>query len=412
MNILFLTLANMEDINQRSIYKDLVRELSNHDVNIYVVSPRQKRTQLPTDTIKIRNINIIRVKTGNLTSTNSLIEKGLSTIMIEYQYLNAIKKYFKDIKFDMVMYSTPPITFNKIIKYYKKNHNSLSYLILKDIFPQNAIDIGLMKENSIIHKIFRKKETELYNQSDIIGCMSQGNMDYVLKHNNYINPNKVEVFPNAIKPIKRINKRKKNRSILKKYNISEQDTLFIYGGNLGKPQGINFLLKVVDQFEQIKNGHLLIIGSGTEYSKIESHIELKEPVNVGLYNKLPKEEYDQLVNSADVGLIFLDKRFTIPNFPSRLTSYMENSLPILAATDKNTDLRDVLYESKSGFWSESEEQNVGKFIKYAQKLAKNPDLRSNMGNNGRKYLEENYDINKTVNILLNHINGDDKVVQR
>ena len=58
------------------------------------------------------------------------------TIMIEYQYLIAIKKHFKNVKFDMVMYSTPPITFNKIIKYFKTRQNSKTYLILKDIFPQ------------------------------------------------------------------------------------------------------------------------------------------------------------------------------------------------------------------------------------------------------------------------------------
>lgn len=408
MNILFLTLSKMEDINQRGIYTDLVRELSNKGINMYVVSPRQKRENLQTELSIQDNINILKVKTGNITATKSFIEKGMSTVMIEDQYLNAIKDNFSNVKFDMIMYSTPPITFNKIIKYYKKHHNSKTYLILKDIFPQNAVDIGLMKKNGILYKLFRRKEKELYEISDMIGCMSQGNIDYILEHNNYIDKDKMEIFPNAIEPINRKEKTEKNKQILDKYNIPEDATLFVYGGNLGKPQGIDFLVRVANEFHKVENGYLLIVGSGTEFNKINNHIEDNKPKNVSIYERLPKEEYDKLIGCADVGLIFLDHRFTIPNFPSRLTSYMENSLPILAATDKNTDLKEVLIESESGFWCESIDEN--EFIKYAQKLSKDKELREQMGSSGREYLEENYDIRKTVDILLKHLDGDEAYV--
>ena len=398
----------MENINQRGIYTDLVRELSKRGINMYVVSPREKRQNLPTEFVSEGNINILKVKTGNITKTKSFIEKGISTIRIEDQYLNAIIKYFKNIKFDMVIYSTPPITFNKIIRYYKKRDNSKTYLMLKDIFPQNAVDIGAMKYGSLLWKYFRKKEINLYKNSDMIGCMSQGNVEYILKQNPFIDKNKVEIFPNAIKPIERIETRIKDKEVLKKLNIPFNSTLFVYGGNLGKPQGIDFLLEVGDNFYKVDNGYLLIVGSGTEYSKIESFIKNRKPKNVSLYERLPKDEYDKLISSADVGLIFLDKRFTIPNFPSRLTSYMENSLPVLAATDVNTDLKDVLKDSNSGFWCES--GDLDSFIRHAKLLSKDKELRERMGLNGRLYLEENYDVTKTVNILLKHLYGDEAYV--
>ncbi|MBU3205217.1 glycosyltransferase family 4 protein [Clostridium algidicarnis] len=398
----------MEDTNQRGIYTDLVRELANKGVNMYVVSPRQKRDELPTELSKQGNINILKVKTGNITSTKSFVEKGISTLKIEEQYLNAIKGNFKGIQFDMIMYSTPPITFNKIIRYYKKHHNSKTYLVLKDIFPQNAVDIGLMKKDGVLYKVFRNKEINLYKNSDTIGCMSNGNLDYILEHNKYIDKDKVEIFPNAIEPISRKGNIEKDKEILEKYNISQDDTLFVYGGNLGKPQGIDFLLKVVNEFHKVDNGHLLIVGSGTEFNKINNHIENIKPKRVSIFERLPKKEYDKLIGCADVGLIFLDHRFTIPNFPSRLTSYMENSLPILASTDSNTDIKDVLLESGSGFWCES--TDVDEFIKYAQKLSIDKVVRQDMGLNGRKYLEQHYDIRETVNILLNHLEGDAKNV--
>lgn len=400
MNILFLTLSNMEDINQRGIYTDLVRELADKGINMHVVSPREKRAGLPTELSIQDNIKVLKVRTGNITKTN-FIEKGISTLSIERQFLNAILKYFSNVHFDMVLYSTPPITFEKVVKYFKEKHNSKTYLILKDIFPQNAVDINLIKERSLIWKYFRNKERRLYEISDIIGCMSKGNVDYILNHNPSIDQRKMEIFPNSIMPIEKRTRTIKNKDFLKKYNIRNDSTLFVYGGNLGKPQGIDFLLEVTDNFHKVENSHLLIVGNGTEFEKIRSHIDAQNPSNVSLYNRLPKDEYDQLLEIADVGLIFLDKRFTIPNFPSRLTAYMEYSLPVIAATDINTDLKDVLVEAKCGLWSESED--INSFLTNANKLSMDKELRHQMGSNARIFLEGNYDIKKNVEIIIKHL---------
>lgn len=388
----------MEDINERGIYTDLVRELSKRGLNVYVVFPREKRTNLPTELENLGNIKLLKVKTGNITKTG-FIEKGISTLLIEEQYLRGIKKYFAGVHFDLVMYSTPPITFEKVIKYFKRNHRSKTYLVLKDIFPQNAVDIQILKEGSFIWRYFRRKEKKLYQLSDVIGCMSEGNVRYVLDHNDEIDKYKVEIFPNSIEPVER--KMMADRRLFEKYHISHDSTLFLYGGNLGKPQGIDFLLKVIDDFYQVENAHLLIVGSGTEYEKIRNHLVKINPPNVTLLRELPKIEYDQLLAVADVGLIFLDQRFTIPNFPSRLTAYMEYSLPVLAATDSRTDLKDVLLNSQSGLWSES--GDIKGFISNAQRLAADIHLSERLGQNGRNFLEQHYDIRKNVHIITKHL---------
>ncbi|MDN6730510.1 MAG: glycosyltransferase family 4 protein, partial [Alkalibacterium sp.] len=302
---------------------------------------------------------------------------------------------------DMVIYSTPPITFNKIIKYYKKSQNSKTYLMLKDIFPQNAVDIEAMKKGSFIWKYFRDKEIELYKLSDTIGAMSSENVNYVLSHNRYIDTNKLEVFPNAVKPISRPKRTTKDKILLEKYGIPVDATLFIYGGNLGKPQGIDFLLQVIEEFYKVTNAYLLIVGDGTEYDRIENFVRMKERKNVSILKRLPKVEYDKLMSNIDVGLIFLDERFTIPNFPSRITSYMENAVPVLAATDVNTDVKNVLINSNSGFWCRSGDLKT--FISKAKILTNDRKLREKMGINGRIYLEENYDITQTVDILIKHL---------
>ncbi|MFJ7638127.1 hypothetical protein [Peribacillus sp. NPDC097225] len=173
MNVLFITLLNMENVDERGIYTDLVRELASRGINMHVVFPRERRTKLPTELTSIRNIKLLKVRTGNITKT-SFIEKGLSTLTIDKQYLKAVKKYLKDVRFDLVIYSTPPITFVKVVNYLKKKHESKTYLLLKDIFPQNAVDIDLIKNRGFIWRYFRKKEKNYINyQIRLAACQKE-----------------------------------------------------------------------------------------------------------------------------------------------------------------------------------------------------------------------------------------------
>ena len=68
---------------------------------------------------------------------------------------------------------------------------------------------------------------------------------------------------------------------------------------------------------------------------------------------MPKDDYDLLVSACDVGLIFLDYNFTIPNFPSRLFSYMQSRVPVIAATDVSADVGTVIESGGFGWWCPS-----------------------------------------------------------
>src|SRR6185312_13390710 len=143
------------------------------------------------------------------------------------------------------------------------------------------------------------------------------------------------------------------RNIRERYQVPENAIVFIYGGNIGKPQGINFLITVLGSQINKSDIFFILAGGGTDYKIVDNWFKNNKPENAFLINSLPKDKYDELLKAADVGLIFLDKRFTIPNFPSRLLSYLENKMPVLAATDKTTDLGKIIEEAECGFWSES-----------------------------------------------------------
>ena len=388
MNVLFLTLLAFDSIQERTLYTDLLREFVKNGHHIYAISPVEKRQNQETQLIEEENATILRLQIGNTQKTN-IIEKGISTVMIEPTFKKAIREYFSSVKFDLVVYSTPPITLVSAVEYVKKRDGAKTYLLLKDIFPQNAVDIGIMSKTGLkglLYKHFRRQEKRLYRISDRIGCMSQANVDYVIKHNPEVDSKIIEVCPNSFDVIDKSVDAETRKQIREKYDIPLDKKVFVYGGNLGKPQGVPFLIECLKKCESITDAFFLIVGDGTEYSVLENYVETEKPKNVKLMKRLPKEDYDTMVGACDVGLIFLDHRFTIPNFPSRLLAYMQAKLPVLAATDPNTDIGKVIVDGGFGWWCES--NDADQFKRIISELDSNSFV--NIGNNGFKYLSDHY----------------------
>lgn len=405
MNIIFLTVCTIKDIEaQNDIYSDLLRKLRDEGHNVYILSPRERRLHEETNLSLIHGAYALGVKTLNVRSTN-VIEKGVGTIMLESQLKRAAKKYLKDIQFDLILYATPPITVNSVVKYLKKHSpRAKSYLMLKDIFPQNAVDLGVISRKGFIYKYFARKEKQLYNISDFIGCMSPANVEYILKHNPEIDKTKVEICPNAIKIVDNgwCDKTKRD-SIRQKYGIPTDKTIFLYGGNLGKPQGMEILPDYLEANEKRDYSFFLIVGDGTEYPLIKNWMEDHKPKNSMLLRSLPGFEYYELVSACDVGLIFLDRRFTIPNYPSRLLPYLNYHMPVICVTDKNTDLGKIATENNYGVFCEN--GSLDAFNILVDEMKDCERIRQ-MGDNGFKFLCENYSVEKVYDIVMKHFEAD------
>lgn len=401
MNVLFLTIGRINSINDGTIYSDLLKAFVSKGHNVYAVTPNERKYKKGTEFYENGSFNLLKVKTFNLQKCN-IIEKGISTVLIESQYKRAIKKFFGDISFGLVIYSTPPITLANVIRFVKKRDGAKSYLMLKDIFPQNAVDMGMMGKRGLkglLYRYFRSKEKKLYILSDRIGCMSEANVDYVLEHNPYLPRERVEICPNSIE-VRTLRLDSSDRDeIRKKYGIPTDKTVFVYGGNLGKPQGIPFIIRCLEKEKNNENAFFLIVGDGTEYGKLEAYIKENALQNTLLMKSLHKDDYDVMTASCDVGLIFLDHRFTIPNFPSRLLSYMQAGIPVLACTDTNTDIGKVITDGGFGWWCES---NSVESFSNAVKRAIASDL-TDMGNNGFDYLNTHYNVDAQCEIIISSL---------
>ena len=399
MNILFLTMVKMNSVEERGIYTDLMRKFRDKGHKVYIVSPTERRDGLKTSVIEEKGVKILSVRTLNVQKTN-VIEKGIGQVSIEFLYKRAIKEYFRGVNFDLIIYSTPPITFSKVIESAKKtNPSAKTYLLLKDIFPQNAVDMGMLSKSGvkgILYKFFRAKEKKLYALTDYIGCMSPANVRYVLEHNPEISPKRVEVAPNSLELVE--DEKTEDKRVLAKYNIPTDKPIFIYGGNLGVPQGIPFLIQCLEANADREDCHFVVVGSGTYYQRLADWYQGRQPKAVTVMKGLHKEDYDRLVQACQVGLIFLDYRFTIPNFPSRLLSYLENRMPVISCTDPNCDTGSIAQENGFGFYAPS--NDVAAFTQAVDKMLAS-DIPA-MGEKGYQFLKDNYLVEHTYNQILKH----------
>lgn len=399
MRVLFITFCKTVDIKERGIYSDLLRKFYKEGHELFIVYPVERRERRSTFLQEETGIHYLGVYTLNIQQSN-ILEKGIGTLLVESQFKHAIQKYFNNVTFDLILYSTPPITFPNLIRNLRlTNPRSTTYLLLKDIFPQNAVDLGMFSKRSFFYYYFRTKEKKLYRNSDYIGCMSPANVAYLLRNNPGVEKSHVEVCPNSIELMTDGTKVINREEILEHYGLPSDRPIILYGGNLGKPQGIPFFLNCLDANSSRIDCHVLVIGTGTEFKLIQSWYSAKKPKSVTVINGLPKKEYDILVQCCDVGLVFLDHRFTIPNYPSRLLSYLENRMPVLCATDPNTDIGRIAEENGYGYWCES--NSVEAFTIILDKM-----IHSNMkdmGEKGYKYLVDNYLVEKTYNTIMQHV---------
>lgn len=406
MNILFLTLGKIREIGGGSIYSDLIEEFIAQGQDVYVLSPAEKKEQCKVKPNEIGRLHLHPVNIGNYYNT-SWLEKGITTFFLPRQYKNVLTTQLNEIKFDLLLYSTPPVTFAGVIKYVKKKHpQCVSYLMLKDIWPQAMADMGTLNKRglwSIPYAYFERQEKQMYKISDYIGCMSPANEKYLYSHNRYLDKSRIELCPNAVKIRPddgiRLSEHEK-RQIRETYHLPRDKTVFVFGGNIGNGHAPDFITKCLKKHEKRKDTFILFVGRGVYYEKLKEAFEQNGFNNAMLIPYLPHEEYINLIRACDVGLIFLDYRFTIPNFPSKLISYMRIKMPVLVACDKATDMGHIVEKGGFGYWCESNDSDA--FVAIMDKFL-DEQARREMGQRAFDFMNRHYNTKRVYDTIMRHL---------
>lgn len=361
-----------------NMYTTLVEEFVNNGHDVTVIAPGNQKSCISIE----KNIPILRVRTLPIKNVPNVL-KGISNLLLPLQFEKALRQFYKGKSFELIISPTPPITLVSLASKLKQQYNAKFYLILRDIFPQNAVDLGFMKKGGLLHRYFREKEISLYKSADYIGCMSQGNIEYVLRHNPCLPSEKLHILRNYQKAYD--NRDSDGEVIKRKYRVENRFTV-VFGGNMGKPQQLENVIVLAQNAQKYKDIVFILIGEGVEMEKVAEFIQKSGLTNIVLKNAIPKDEYQHLLSVCDVGLISLHENFTIPNIPSKSLDYMNVGIPVLASIDKCTDFGFMINEAQCGLSSIAGDHS--NFFKNLETLYLNKSLRIEMGKNGNNYFQK------------------------
>lgn len=330
MNILFLFSKYPEASEASGLHKDLPDEFCRQGHNVFVATIRERRLEKETSEYQENGRAVLRVKIGNMYDDVSRIEKALSVMSLDRALTSQIIKHWGAIKFDLIVGSSPWTAGDRLISQLKKHFRCPAFFILFDIFPQNAKDLGLIK-NPLIFRFLKFRQLKSLRNFDYIGCMTKGNLNYISQNFPKINKDKLLIFPLWS------NKSPVNKSLIKTkqdLGFKENDFIFVFGGNMGLPQNLPNVVRLANEVIEIAEIKFLFIGKGTESNKIKALAEELKLPNVTFLDHVDRSHYEALMLICDVGLVSLSHKFTVPNFPSKTMDYLKYNLPILASLDR------------------------------------------------------------------------------
>ncbi|WPN99855.1 glycosyltransferase family 4 protein [Pseudomonas sp. MUP55] len=350
----------------------------------------------PKSSVKeIDGVKVVRIRLFDFFYTTGFIGTALKVFLFPYWARIIIRKHIKEC--DLLIANTPCVTIVGLSNFFKRNYQAKSYLVLWDFFPFYLKDLGAIR-NKFFFGFFQRLETKMYRTFDRIGCMTKGNIKFLLENYPGVDRSRVEILPlwAKVKIVEPVDK----AAVRAKYNLPMDKVIAVYGGAMSIVQELENILELARlSFEAKDNVCFLFIGKGTERERLESSALNQGLTNVTFLDYVPRDEYQNVVQASDIGLISLSSKLSVPSFPSKSVDYFKVSLPILASLDAVTDFGSILQNDiKAGF-----SVLAGKSHELHDKLKKlssDPLLRKAMGDAGRLYYEECLTVEKAKEKII------------
>ena len=380
------------------LMKELAEGLKKRGNNIWIITTYPKYylpKELNSQKIQLfsdeAGIKVIRVKTPPLKKVNFVI-RGISQLLLPFLFFQKAKKLIKE-KLDIVIIYSPPLPLATIGIKIKKYFGAKFILNIQDIFPQNAVDLGILK-NKLLIRFFEAIEKNVYKNADLITFHSEGGRRFLIEKKS-VPESKIITLSNWIDlvPYQNLNR---NISFRKKWDLQGK-FIFLFAGIMGPAQGLEFLIKIAKEFSSIKEIVFLLVGDGMEKEKIEQMIRHYALSNVIIKSFVSKDDYPYLAKEVDVGLVCLSSKNKTAFIPGKVLGYMAASKPIVAFLNQESDGFGVIQEAKCGYAVKVED--INKAVKIVRKIYDEKDKLEELGNNGFKYALNNFTIDACLNKL-------------
>jgi len=337
-------------------------------------------------------VTVLRVRSGRLKGA-SLVKRGLNEAMLSWVIWRGGRKYFRENPCDLIVFYSPSIFFGAVVRRLKKLWGCGAYLILRDIFPQWAVDAGVLRRGGPIWKFFRRRELAQYASADIIAVQSPANLEY-FQSPELAGKYRLEVLYNWTRTSEPDVPECTYRSDL---GLGGK-VVFFYGGNIGVAQDMDNIVRLAENLADLRQVHFLLVGDGSEVPRLKELIRARRLDNIHILPAVGQKEYLGMLGQFDVGLISLAGNLTTQNIPGKLLGYMYYSMPVLASVNPGNDLKGMLESHQAGLVSLNGAD--GELADQARRLASDGRLRETLGTNSRRLLEDVFSVKKAVAQIL------------
>ncbi|TRW50187.1 glycosyltransferase family 4 protein [Aliidiomarina halalkaliphila] len=393
MNLLLVIddyLPNSTRVSAKMVH-ELAVELVKGGNSVTVLTPGEKHQSVKVVKDKLDGVTVWRFRcppVKDVSRPRRLINESL----LSFRAWRAIKPELSTMEVDGIVYYSPTIFFGGLVSKLKRFFYCKAYLILRDFFPQWAIDAKIISEYSPVTRYLKFFEAKNYKVADCVGVMSEKNIDVLHRHQPSIN--NVEVLRNWVShnvflPIE--------SSWRQKLGLEEK-VIYLYGGNIGKAQDMLNLVRLAKSLEFEERAHFVIVGQGESYQEVSDYINHNELNNVTLMPSISQNEFKVLLSEADVGLFSLSYAHTAHNFPGKILGYISNSLPILGSVNPGNDLMPLINSHGAGFVFENGDDEA--LARAALDLATCDDLRKTCGRRARQLLEDYFSVESAARKVL------------
>ncbi len=341
-------------------------------------------------------ITVARVRSGNLKYTSRTM-RGLRELRLSVTIWRKAKAFLKENPCDLIVFYSPTIFFSSLVRKLKALWHCPAYLVLRDIFPQWAVDAGVIKKG-LLYRYLRRKELEQYAAADVIGAEGAGDLDYFRddpRHRSY----RVEVFFNCMDT---------QQALVASTKYREQlglrgKVVFFYGGNIGVAQDIDNILRLAIGLRQREEAFFLLVGSGTEVPRLQGEIGKQGLRNIRILPPLPQDEYLRCLAEFDIGIVSLHRSLRTHNTTGKLLGYLLCGKPVLASLNPGNGLARLLHEADAGIACENGDDDG--LHAAAMLLITNPELRRRMAINARVLGEAKFSVATAARQIFAHFAG-------
>jgi glycosyltransferase involved in cell wall biosynthesis len=368
-----------------------------HKVDVLTVQPVYRvieQKKIP-ELIEEDSLRVIRVEIPKI-RTNSLYIRGINTIRSSYFLFHGSRKYLKN-RYDAIITYAPPINFGLTAKKLKKKKAAFFFLLLRDIFPQNAIDLGIL-HNSFVIRYFEGVEKKVYESADRIFAQSEENKEFLVL-NKTIPDSKIEVQYNWVDLAKF--DRPQKIDFRQEFELKDKKVV-LFAGTIGPAQGLENLLRLAESFKEYPEIVFLIVGRGRVKNDLILKAKESKLTNIVFKDFVTPDLYPDLVRSVDCGLIMLSLNNHTPIVPGKIIGYMAGKLPFVALLNaESTDTMRIIDQSQSGkYLAHDDIQGIKEMI---YRIIYDESTHDKLGKNGRIYAEKCFSVKNVVTKIENEL---------